>query len=195
MIHKYFIIVPFIQQRVLIAYSVLSLVSEALLLPGFGQVALNDIHINCQVASTQQKNANKLVCSFRCTEMLKRLYKEFQQRLCAVSPFANVLYCGAALVTAGIQLFIPQSASTLCFHWFARLSFSLCSVGHCMTQNQHFPLCFSLGFLSVSDFSRFQGLYLVSQFLVAFISYISIAFIPHPVVSDISPCIFPTQVK
>lgn len=58
MIHKYFIIVPFIQLQVLITYSVLSLDSEALLLPGFGQVVLNDIHINSQVESTQKMQTN-----------------------------------------------------------------------------------------------------------------------------------------
>lgn len=137
------------------SYSLLSLVSEALLLPGFGQVALNDIYINYQVAPTQ-KNANKLFCSLRCTEMLNRLCEEFQHRLCTASLCANLLPSGSALVTAGIQhLFITWGASMLWFPWFACFSFFLCSVGHCSTQNQDFPQWFPLLFLSVPDFSRF----------------------------------------
>lgn len=107
-------------------------------------------------SSTYSKNANKLFCSLRCTEMLNRLCEEFQHRLCTASLCANLLPSGGALVTAGIQhLFITWGASMLWCPWFARFSFFLCSVGHCSTQNQDFPLWFPLFFLSVSDFSRF----------------------------------------
>lgn len=64
------------------AYSLLSLVSEALLLPGFGQVALNDIHINCQVAPTQkmQTNYSVVLDAQKCwTDCAKNSSTDFAQ--------------------------------------------------------------------------------------------------------------------
>lgn len=153
--HKHFIVVPLIQQWERIAFSALSLVLEALLLPGFGQVALNDIHIHCHVASTQEKwtNYSPVLDIQRCW---KECAEEFQRRLCPVSSFADLCTPVRPLLRLGFSIgSCHGELPHLDFTGFSHVSFSLHSGGHCSIEISFPTLVASWLSYSVSDFSRF----------------------------------------